>query len=88
MVNSEFLSIYLNSELANVFFSRYVSVATIAYLNSENLKSIVVPLPPLPIQQSIAEEVMSRRARAKVLQVEAREILEQAKKAFEIEILG
>lgn len=53
----------------------------------ESFVTIPIPLPPLAIQQSIATEVMSRRARAKVLQSEAKEILEQAKAEFEREIL-
>lgn len=86
LIYNQFLSIYLNTKPAG-FFSKFVSIAIITYPNSENLKSIIVPLPPLPIQQKIATEVMSRRDKAKSLQVEAKEILEKAKKEFENAIL-
>ena len=48
---------------------------------------IKIPLPPLEVQQKIADEVEKRRNQAFDLQAEARQILEKAKVEFEGEVL-
>ena len=55
-------------------------------ISPASIESIQIPLPPLPIQNKIATEVTVRRARAKELQIEARQILETAKDEFEQKI--
>lgn len=47
---------------------------------------IKTTLPPLEIQQKIADEVEKRRSEDFRLQVEAKEILEKAKREFEVEV--
>lgn len=54
----------------------------------ESFLEIPVPLPPLEIQQKIADEVEKRRSEAFRLQNEAKQILEAAKRDFEAEVLG
>ena len=85
-INPEYLACFLNSKISKKSFDRFASIATISYLNNENLKSLQIPLPPLDIQNRIAAEVTVRRARAKELQIEARQILETAKDEFEQKI--
>ncbi|WP_270979195.1 restriction endonuclease subunit S [Campylobacter upsaliensis] len=52
------------------------------------LKGIKIPLPPLTEQERIAKEISQRKARAKALKQEAKELLESAKKEVEHIILG
>ena len=52
-------------------------------ISETDISTIQIPLPPLDIQNKIAAEVTVRRARAKELQIEARQILETAKDEFE-----
>ncbi|EOC3265023.1 restriction endonuclease subunit S, partial [Campylobacter upsaliensis] len=52
------------------------------------LKGIKIPLPPLTEQERIAKEISQRKATAKALKQEAKELLESAKKEVEHIILG
>ncbi len=52
------------------------------------LKGIKIPLPPLTEQERIAKEISQRKARAKALKQEAKELLENAKKEVGHIILG
>lgn len=47
-----------------------------------------IPLPPIDMQNRIAEEIKQRRDETKKLQTEAKEVLEKAKKDVEKIILG
>jgi type I restriction enzyme, S subunit len=87
-VDINYLVALFNSKVGKKITNDNVTGATRIALNYEQIKSLQIPLPPLPIQQSIATEVMSRRDGVKVLQAEAREILEKAKAEFEKEILS
>ena len=51
-------------------------------------KKVKIPIPPLPIQNKIAEEVKKRMQKAEQLQKEAKEELEKAKLEVEKIILG
>jgi type I restriction enzyme S subunit len=57
-------------------------------VSSTYLKSIKIPLPPKDIQQNIVEHIQSIRAKAKKLQEEAKEVLEQVKTEIEKMIIG
>jgi len=88
VANSYFVSSYLNSKIGIMFSKRSCSVATILYLNNENLKNLPIPLPPLEIQDEIANYISDLRSRAKELEREAKDILKSAKKEVEKMILG
>ena len=88
LINPYFLCAYLNSKLAIEFTKRVCSMATIYYLNNENLKSLQIPLPPLSVQEEIATHITGIRAAAKRLQAGAKTELETAKIAVEKMILG
>gem|GEM_PF-4615647 len=70
------------------FFERVSSVATIKYINNENLLSIKIPLPPIEMQNKIADEVNNRIKEAKTKEQQAKEIYEKAKKEVEEIILN
>lgn len=57
-------------------------------VSSQYMKSIVIPYPSKDIQQSIVDVVFERKQRAKQLQKEGAELLEQAKQEIEKRILG
>ncbi len=54
----------------------------------ETTESFKIPLPPLAVQNKIAEEVKKRMQKAEQLQKEAKEELESAKLEVEKIILG
>ncbi|MFN3910083.1 MAG: restriction endonuclease subunit S [Candidatus Anstonellaceae archaeon] len=56
--------------------------------NANTINDLLIPLPPLEVQNKIAEEVKSRIQKAEQLQKEAKEELEKAKKEVENIILG
>ncbi len=88
LINSHFLVAYLNSKLAIELTKRVCSVATIFYLNNENLRNILIPLPPLSLQTEIAEHIQALRAEAKRLENEAKDEVMKAKMEVERLILN
>lgn len=83
-----YVACFLNCNLINKLFLRVASLATIYYINNENLLSIPIPLPPLAIQQGIAAEVQSRIRQADKLKAEAKAEYEQAKQEIEKMIIS
>ncbi|PJE81039.1 hypothetical protein COU58_04585 [Candidatus Pacearchaeota archaeon CG10_big_fil_rev_8_21_14_0_10_32_42] len=59
-----------------------------SHLYPEDLGNVKIPLPPLNVQNKIAEEVKKRMQKAEQLQKEAKEELEKAKLEVEKIILG
>jgi len=57
-------------------------------VSDEFFAKLSIPLPPLSVQSEIADHITLIRSRAKQLQQEAKEGLEQAKRAVEAMILG
>ena len=81
-LSKEYLAVVLKSlELNSV-----ITGSAQPQITRENLQTFEIPLPPLDIQNKIVIEVTVRRARAKELQIEARQILETAKDEFEQKI--
>ena len=87
-INKDYLVCYLNSELSLKLLRRNCSVATILYLNNNNLKSLKIPLPPLAIQNEISSHIQSLREEAKLLKKEAKEVLKSSKDEVERIIFG
>ncbi|MBN2422465.1 restriction endonuclease subunit S [Candidatus Woesearchaeota archaeon] len=87
-VNPHYISSILNLNIYDLLFKRVASLATIFYINNDNLLSIKIPLPPLSVQNKIADEVKRRMQKAETLQKEAKEELEKAKLEVEKIILG
>lgn len=59
-----------------------------AGVNTETLKNVKIPLPPKPIQDEIAFEIMHRRTEANKLRKEVEQEWKNAKEQFERELLG
>ena len=58
------------------------------HVYSRDLSNLKIPLPPLAVQNKIADEVKKRMQKAESLQKEAKEELEKAKLEVEKIILG
>ena len=52
-------------------------------LANEDVTNLVIPIPPLDVQQLIAAEVKARRERAQTLRAEAEATWDEAKARFE-----
>lgn len=89
----ECISAYLFTYLKAIYSLNYMEylqnqTTGIKNLIMEEYLSIPIPLPPIQIQNKIAEEVKIRMQKAKQLQKEAKEVLEKAKVRIERIILG
>ena len=87
-INPFFISYWFNTNIFLSLAKRASSVATILYLNNDNLKSLPIPLPPLEKQNEIATHISKTRKEANVLMQQGKEILEQAKQEVEQMILS
>ena len=84
---ASFLQIILATKVYNQIANFDVIGEIIKHLTVPKFMEIKIPLPPLEVQQKIADEVEKRRNQAFDLQAEARQILEKAKVEFEGEVL-
>ena len=87
-INPFFISYWFNTNIFLSLAKRASSVATILYLNNDNLKSLPIPIPPLQKQSEIATHISQIRNKVNILKQEGKEILEQAKQEVEQMILG
>ena len=83
-----YLSTWLNCDLQQIVFNRIKTGGIMGHLSQEALLQIKIPLPPLAVQNKIADEVKTRMQKAVQLQKEAKEVLEEAKERVERIILG
>lgn len=84
----EFLMDLLRTHFFQELLMRESSGAIMASINQKEFLNLKIPLPSLTEQERIAKEISQRKARAKVLKQEAKELLENAKKEVEQIILG
>ena len=87
-LDKRYLSYFLNSKIAIALIEREKIGAIQGNITIPTIKSIKIPLPPFETQNCLAEEITKRRNEAKKLQIEAKDILDQAKKEVEKIILG
>ena len=88
LVNPDYLFYYCNSSIYNFWVDSIQRPAVQANINSQEYKSLKIPLPPLPKQKEIASHIRKIREQAKQLQVEAEQTMQEAKKQIEKMILG
>lgn len=86
--NADFIFYFCNSSIYKFWVSAIERPAVQSNINSEEFKSLPIPLPPLEKQTEIANHIQGIRAKAKQLQEEAKAILEEAKREVEKMILG
>ena len=78
----------IKSSIGQLSLNRLKRPVARANINLEEISTIKVVLPPLDKQQEIAEHIADIRKKAKALQEEGKNILEQAKREVERMILG
>lgn len=88
LVDKNFISYWLNSKISAIYFEKNKIGAVQGNITIPIIKNTIIPLPPLTEQERIAKEISQRKARAKALKQEAKELLESAKKEVEHIILG
>lgn len=86
-MNPLYLSFVMNLDIVQKQMQRDRIGAVQGNITIPVIKSILIPLPPLAIQETIAKEVQARRDRARTLKGEAQQILERAKDKVERMIL-
>lgn len=88
-LNPMYLASLLNLYQAKkIFFRICTNWNNQSGVNNELLKTVEIPLPPLSVQNKIADEVKKRMQKAEQLQKEAKEELQKAKEEVEEIILG
>ena len=87
-INSEFISILLNTLIGKIQTEQKAIGAVQKNITIPAIKSIKIPIPPTEIQEEIAEEVKRRRDRGKELKNAAEEVIKLAKDKAEKMILG
>lgn len=88
LVNKNYLNYFFNSQFSIDIVKIYSSIATILYINNNNLLNLRIPLPPLEKQNQIANHIHQIRSKVKLLKNEANKILEDAKQNIEKMILS
>jgi len=87
-IDPTYLFAILFSSIGQRQINRVISGAAQKGIVLETIGEVLIPIPPPSIQQYIAQEVKSRREKAKKLKEEAKEILAEAKEKVEKMILG
>ena len=87
-INSYFLSEVINHLLVTYQFERDLKGTGVPDLHLENIREVLIPIPPLEIQEKIVTEITNIRQQAKTLQNEAKTAIEEAKRTVEAMILG
>jgi len=87
-INERYIASLFNTNLGRSLSSRGVSGGTRIALDYEAIKSIRIPLPPLPVQGRIANGVQKIREKSKQFRKEAKEFFDKAKREVESLILG
>lgn len=82
-INPVFASYWFNTAIFLELTKRACSVATIFYLNNDNLKLLPIPIPPLDRQKEIAEHITDVRQKAQEIKDKSNEDLKKA--SIEIE---
>lgn len=87
-INSIFFQNLISLNIINILVNRETIGAVIKHLTIDNFLNLKIPLPPLKVQEKIANELIKRKQKALNLQKEAKECLNSAKIQVEKIILG
>lgn len=82
-INPDFASYWFNTAIFLELTKRACSVATIFYLNNDNLKLLPLPVPPLGKQKEIAEHITNIRNQAQALKNKTKDLLKTASEEIE-----
>jgi type I restriction enzyme, S subunit len=87
-ISPSYLVAFLNSRLGRYQSERIANGQTVLNINLGEIGKILVPIPPLEIQQIMVTEINSKRSEAKQLQLQAEAIVTDAKARIERMISG
>lgn len=87
-INSIFFQNLISLNIINILVNRETIGTVIKHLTIDNFLNLKIPLPPLKVQEKIANELIKRKQKALNLQKEAKECLNSAKIQVEKIILG
>jgi len=85
---NEFLANVLRSKIIVSQTKHLMSGNTLPRLQTEDIENLLIPLPPVEVQEEIAAHIQSIRTRAKELEEDAKAEVERAKVEVEQMILG
>ena len=83
IINPDFASYWFNTEIFLELTKRACSVATIYYLNNDNLKLLPIPVPPLEKQIEISNHITLIRQQAQALKDKTKIALKEANEQIE-----
>ena len=83
IINPNFASYWFNTNIFIELTKRACSVATIYYLNNDNLKLLPIPIPSLVKQIEIAEHITEIRRKAQELRNKNKELLKKTNEEIE-----
>lgn len=84
----DFVAYYINSPLGRQQVDSLSRKIMQNNINSEEIRSFQIPLPPLPVQQEILLQIVDGRAEVSKIRGAVREIASDAKREIEALILG
>lgn len=84
--NVEFLYEYLKSSIAVAQFEFFMTGALYPAITTKDLKKILIPLPPIDIQNKIVAHIAEMKSQIKMLKQQAIDLRDKALKDFEKEI--
>jgi type I restriction enzyme S subunit len=87
-VTSQYLAAVINSSAVAFQAQRHTTGTTRVALDYKSIRSLLIPIPPLEVQDSIVAAVQNRQDSAEHLRVEAQEVVSRAKERVERIILG
>ena len=87
-ISKDFLISVLRTDLFQILLKRKASGSIMSSINYNDFLNLKIPLPPLSVQEKIANEITKRKQKALNLQKEAKECLNSAKIQVEKIILG
>lgn len=86
-LNPYYLLSFLRSQLGQLIIGREITGATIMGIIRDSIDNLMIPVPPISIQNNIAQEIKQRMSKAETMKKEGIEAIELAKKEIEAIIL-
>lgn len=86
-INRDYVSIWLNTKIEKLLTEREKIGAIQGNITIDTIENFIIPIPPIPIQNKISNEVKKRMQKAEQLHQEARELIENVKAEVEKMIL-
>lgn len=84
--NLSFLCEYLKTQVAIEQFGLYMSGALYPAITNKDIKKVIIPLPPIDVQNAIVEHINKKKEQIKLLKKQAGNLRKEALEEFEKEI--